>query len=70
MRPLPNFNFDNISTFSIALTEIENHIRLLGDIIMECDDQLTDADRVQLIANIQWLKRFYEAAERCLLNDN
>lgn len=70
MKPLPNYNFANITKFNQALTEIENEIRLLKDLVAECDDYFTDQDREQLIANIKWLKRFYEAAERCLINDN
>lgn len=67
MRPLPNYNFANITTFPQALSEIEKQIRLLAEIVSECGDDFTEEDKVQLIANIQWLKRFYEAAERCLL---
>lgn len=35
----------------------------------ECEDIFTEEDRKVLVTNINWLKRFYEAAERCLLND-
>lgn len=70
MRPLPNFNFARIDNLPIALAEIECQVRLLKEIVDECDDTFNDDDRKQLIANIFWLKRFYEAAERCILNDN
>lgn len=67
MRPLPNFNFTDLDTYPKSLQAIEHNILLLCDIIEECDDHFTDDDRKQLVANIQWLKRFYEAAERNLL---
>lgn len=70
MKPLPNFNFARLDSYPIALAEIEHQIRLLRDIVDECDDNFTDEDRQQLVANIRWLKRFYEAAERCIINDN
>lgn len=53
----------------MALGEIEKHIRLLVDHIRECDDVLTPADKIQLVNNILWIKRFYETAERLLIND-
>lgn len=70
MRPLSNFNFQSLNTYPKSLEEIENQIRELIIRIEECDAIFTDEDRQQLIINIQWLKHFYEAAERNLLNDN
>jgi len=70
MRPLPNFEFSALQTYSASLAEIEKQIRLLIEIIQECDEQFTEEDNKQLVTNIQWLKRFYEAAERNLLNGN
>lgn len=70
MRPLQNFSFETLDTYSKSLQEIESQIRELILLIDECDDEFTDDDKKQLIANIQWLKRFYEAAERNLLNGN
>jgi hypothetical protein len=67
MRPLSNFNFDSLDTYTKCLEEIERQIRLLVDIINECENVLSNDDREQLVVNIQWLKRFYEAAERNLL---
>ena len=67
MKPLPNFNFDVLDTNAKALKEIEHQIRLLKDIIVESD--YTKEDKEQLIINIKWLKRFYEAAERNLLKE-
>ena len=67
MKPLPNFNFDVLDTSAKALKEIEHQIRLLKDIIVESD--YTKEDKEQLIINIKWLKRFYEAAERNLLKE-
>ena len=69
MKPLPNFNFSSIVDYNTALTEIAKHIRILRDIVSECDESFTENDRNQLIVNILWLKRFYEAAERCVLDD-
>lgn len=70
MRPLPNFNFKTLTTYARSLQEIETQIRELSIIIEECDDTFTDEDITQLVANIKWLKRFYEAAERNLLDGN
>ncbi len=68
MRPLPNFNFDELTTYQKSLVAIENQIRELSNIIAECEGYFTEEDKVQLVKNIQWLKRFYEAAERNLLD--
>lgn len=70
MRPLSNFDFTTLDTYPKALAEIETQIRSLIEIVTECPYPFTDDDSAQLVANIQWLKRFYEAAERNLLNDN
>lgn len=70
MRPLPNFNFEQLDTYTKSLQSIESQIRELITIIGECDNNFTDDDKHQLITNIQWLKRFYESAERNLLNGN
>lgn len=70
MKPLPNFDFTTLDTYPKSLAEIERQIRMLISIVEETPDPFTDDDKKQLIANIQWLKRFYEAAERRLLNDN
>lgn len=69
MRPLPSFNLETLDTYSKSLQAIETQIRELILLVKECDDSFTDDDKKQLIANIQWLKRFYESAERNLLND-
>jgi hypothetical protein len=70
MRPLENFDFSTLDTYTKSLAEIEYQIRELIVRIEECDTFFTDNDRTQLIANIEWIKRFYEAAERNLLNGN
>lgn len=70
MRSLPNFNFENLDTYTKSLTAIEENIRLLIQYVEECDDNFTDDDRTQLINNIKWLKRYYESAERNILNGN
>jgi hypothetical protein len=69
MRPLQSFNLETLDTYSKSLQAIETQIRELILLVKECDDNFTDDDKKQLIANIQWLKRFYESAERNLLND-
>lgn len=70
VKPLPNFNFNSITTFEQAVSEIKNQINHLTKIIDDCDDQFTMRDREQLVENIRWLKQFYEKAERVLLNGN
>lgn len=70
MRPLPSFNIEQLDTYPKSLQAIESQIRELIQIVSECDDNFTDDDKQQLIRNIQWLKRFYESAERNLLNGN
>ena len=67
MKPMPNYNFSSIKPTDEALSEIEKQIHVLINIIRECDDNFTEQDRTQLVENISWLKRFYEAAERTLL---
>lgn len=70
MRPLPNYNITLLDTTEKSLDAIEEQIHELIIRIDECDDTLSESDRVQLVQNIQWLKRFYESAERNLLNGN
>lgn len=70
MRPLSNFDFTVLDTYPKSLAEIENQINELIIRIEECDVSFTDDDRQQLVKNIEWLKHFYEAAERNLLNGN
>ena len=70
MQLFSNYNFDNISTSQIAFDEIQRHIYVLINFVNTCNDRLTDDDLANLATNIQWLKRFYEAAERCILNSN
>lgn len=67
MRPMPNFNFSEIKTHEQALAEIQKQIQILIELVKECDDNFTSQDRQQLVSNIAWLKRFFEAAERTLL---
>lgn len=69
MKSLPNYNFDLLDTYPKSLKAIEENIRLLIEYVEECDDTFTASDKKQLASNIQWLKRFYESAERNLLND-
>jgi hypothetical protein len=70
MRPLDNFNFSKLDTYDKSIQEIQNQIHELIIRVEECGNVLYENDRVQLIKNIEWLKRFYESAERNLLNGN
>jgi hypothetical protein len=70
MKPLPNYNFESLTSYSMSLRAIEEQIRYLIVLVEECDDDFTSEDREQLVKNIQWLKRFYETAERNLLDGN
>ena len=69
MKPLPNFNFDSLTTSASAISAIEQQIRLLIKYVAECNESLVDADKTQLVQNILWIKRYYETAERLLLDD-
>jgi hypothetical protein len=66
MKSFQNFDFNSITTVSDALQQIDDHIRTLAEFVGECD-QMTEDDRLVLIDNISWLKRFYEAAESRVL---
>ena len=68
MRSLGNFNFASLTTFETSKNEIRNQISYLIEVVSECDSTFTSSDREQLVRNIQWLKRFYESAERNLLD--
>lgn len=68
MKPLPNFDFTVLDTYPKSLAAIEQHIRLLMKLVEETPEPFTDADKDQLVRNIEWLKKFYESAERNLLN--
>lgn len=69
MRQLPNFNFASLDSYPKSLKAIEDQIRELIRILEETEYPFSEDDKEQLVSNIQWLKRFYEAAERNLLND-
>jgi hypothetical protein len=70
MQLFSNYNFDQITSSQIAVNELEKHIQILIGFVEECNDKLTDEDFAALAVNISWLKRFYEAVERCILNGN
>jgi hypothetical protein len=70
MQLFSNYNFNSITTSEVALNELVLHIHLLIGFIDECGDRLTQQEFNNLATNIAWLKRFYEATERCLLNDH
>lgn len=69
MKSLPNYDFSQLTDYTLALDEIEKNVQLLKTAVLECDETLSDSDRSQLIINIKWLRRYYEAAERSVLND-
>lgn len=69
MKSLPNYDFSQLTDYTLALDEIEKNVQLLKTAVLECDETLSDSDRSQLIINIKWLRRYYEAAERSILND-
>ena len=65
MKALPNFDFASISSFDMAVEAIERNILLLAELVGE-GDLFTEQDRAQLVVNIIWIKRFFEAAEKYL----
>lgn len=69
MKSLPNYDFSQLTDYTLALDEIEKNVQLLKTAVLECNETLSDSDRSQLIINIKWLRRYYEAAERSVLND-
>jgi hypothetical protein len=69
MKPLSNFNFETITTSSQAIKEIEHQLKILTKMVSTHDFPLSEDDKKQLVDNIKWLKRFYEAAERTLLDE-
>lgn len=69
MKSLPNYDFSQLTDYTLALNEIEKNVKLLKEAVLECGETLSAEDRSQLIINIKWLRRYYEAAERSVLND-
>ena len=67
MKALPNFNFDSIKTVDDAFSKLESEIRDLADLI---EDPFGEDDRDQLSENIEWVKRFYETAEKRILESD
>jgi uncharacterized protein YoxC len=65
MRKLPSFNFSSIKTVPQALKKIESQVRELAQIVEEVKE-FNEDDRVQLVENIDWLKRYYERAEKVI----
>jgi uncharacterized protein YoxC len=65
MRKLPSFNFSSIKTVPQALKKIESQVRELAQIVEEAKE-FNEDDRVQLVENIDWLKRYYERAEKVI----
>jgi hypothetical protein len=67
MKALPNFNFDSLKTMEDAFSKLESEIRDLADLI---EDPFGEDDRDQLSENIEWVKRFYETAEKRILESD
>ena len=65
MRKLPSFNFSSIKTVPQALKKIESQVRELAQIVEEVKE-FSEDDRAQLVENIDWLKRYYESAEKVI----
>jgi len=69
MKSFQGFNFNSISDASDALQKINDQIRVLADYVSECEP-LEEDDRVVFVNNIEWLKRFYETAEKKVLDSD
>ncbi len=69
MKLFSNYNFDSIKTSDFAFDELKRHIQILIELVDECESQFSSDDYSALSTNIAWLKRFYEAAERCVMHD-
>jgi len=69
MKSFQGFNFNSISDASDALQKINDQIKVLAGFVSECDP-LEEDDRVVFVENIEWLKRFYETAERRVLDSD
>ena len=65
MRKLPSFNFSSIKTVPQALKKIESQVTELAKIVEEVKE-FSEDDRAQLVENIDWLKRYYERAEKVI----
>ena len=65
MRKLSSFNFSSIKTVPQALKKIESQVRELAQIVEEAKE-FNEDDRAQLVENIDWLKRYYESAEKVI----
>jgi hypothetical protein len=48
-----------------ALSKIESQVKKLADFI-DISKELNEEDKAQLIKNIDWLKRYYERAEKVI----
>ena len=65
MRKLSSFNFSSIKTVPQALKKIESQVRELAQIVEEAKE-FNEDNRAQLVENIDWLKRYYERAEKVI----
>jgi hypothetical protein len=69
MKSFQGFDFNSINNVSDALQQINDQIRVLAGFVGECDP-LEDNDRKVFVDNIAWLKRFYETAEKKVLDSD
>jgi hypothetical protein len=69
MKSFQGFDFNSISNTSDALQKINDQIRVLAGYVSECEP-LEEDDRVVFVNNIEWLKRFYETAEKKVLDSD
>ena len=69
MQHFPNYDFTSITTSNKAFEDLENHIQLLKNFVNDCNELNVEEFNV-LESNIKWLKQFYDAAIRCLVNGN
>jgi len=69
MKSFQSFDFNSISNASDALQKINDQIRVLAGYVSECEP-LEEDDRVVFVSNIEWLKRFYETAEKKVLDSD
>lgn len=65
MQKLSNFNFSSIKTVPQALKKIESQVKELAKIVGQTKE-FNEDDKAQLVENIDWLKRYYERAEKVI----
>jgi hypothetical protein len=68
MKNLQNYNISSLNSVPDTLDVLENQILILSKYVGELEF-LSEDDRIQLASNIDWLKNFYEHAEKLTLHD-